>query len=312
MENFRILFVLLILCLFVNNSCFSSSRQITTETSNSNAAQTPTTENSKDESGAKAAATQGEIRKVDFKNFTFEPNCTGEDTQKITVKKGEYTLDKGDDKLYFTVENVTYGDLSGDKDDEAIILTVCNTGGTGQFSEGFIYGMKDGKPELLARIEGGDRADGGLRMAKVENGLLVVERNGAGETGGACCPEFVVTSKYKLEGKNLKQVGGDQQRELYPPQRVKFEKGATETTLNVKLTNDDDIKRFSIGAQSGQTLTVSSSAKDVSLTLLKGEAKTIEDGNRLQVELKKSGDFLVQVQKLGDKNVNASITIGIQ
>ena len=30
---------------------------------------------------------QTDIRKVDFKNFTFQPHCAGDQTQKVTVKK---------------------------------------------------------------------------------------------------------------------------------------------------------------------------------------------------------------------------------
>jgi hypothetical protein len=310
MKSFKIQYLLIILCLVWADACFVSSR-----TSNETSNTTPT--NSNDSSTAVSvnagAKVQNEIRKVDFKNFTYEASCVGEEPQKITVKKGEYSLNKSDyDQLYFSVTDLTYGDLDGDQNEEAIVLTVCNTGGTGQFSEGFVYGLKDTKPELLARIEGGDRADGGLRKAKVENGLLVVERNGAGETGGACCPEFVVTSKYKLEGKNLKQVGGDERRELYPAQKVKFEKGASEAAINVKLTNDDDTKRFSVGAQAGQFLFASSNSKDVSITLVKGDADIAKDGDSLEATLKKSGEFVIQVQKISDKTVNASITIEIR
>jgi hypothetical protein len=301
------------LCIACANGCFVSNRTTNSENSNANPTQTNSSEATKDESANAGGKVSNEIRKVDFKNFTYEPNCAGEDTQKITVKKGEYSLEKGDfDRLYFSVMDVAYGDLNGDQNEEAIILTNCNTGGTGQFSEGFIYGLKDTKPELLARIEGGDRAYGGLRSAKVENGLLVVQRNDAGDQGASCCPEFVVTSKYKLEGKNLKKVGGDERRELYPAQRVKFEKGASDATLNVKLTNDEDIKRFSVGAQAGQYLSVTSNSKDVSISLIKGDADVSKDGDALEATLKQNGEFVIQVQKISDKTVNASVTIEIR
>jgi len=305
--------LIVLVCLIFAGACFVSNRKdATTETSNTNNAQGTSGEGSKEDSGAKAASTN-EIRKVDFKNFTYEPTCAGEGTKKVTVKKGEFTIPKGDDQMYFTVDQATYGDLTGDQNEEAIILTVCNTGGTGQFSEGFIYGLKEGKPELLSRIEGGDRAYGGLRSAKAESGTLIVQRNDAGETGGACCPEFVVTTKYKLEGNDLKQIGGEDRKDLYPPQRVKFEKGAVETTLNIKLTNDDDIKRFVIGGGAYQLMTVQSTAKDVSITLIKGDAEILADGDEFfQANLKENGDYIVQVQKLGDKNVNTTITFEIQ
>jgi hypothetical protein len=313
MKNFIFRFILTFLCLVLANACFVSSRKDEANSPNSNAAQTNSPDNSKDASVDSGANPQSEIRSVDFKNFTYEPYCAGEGTQKIAVKKGEYTLNKNEyDRMYFTITNVTYGDVNGDQSEDALILTICNTGGTGQFSEGFIYGMKDGKPELLSRIEGGDRADGGLRSAKVENGLLVVERNGAGETGGACCPEFVVTSKYRLEGKNLKQIGGDSKREIYPPQRVHFEKGTSGTFVDVKFTKDEEIKRFIIGAQANQTLRIESNSKDISITLVKGNAEIIEDGRSFQAALKESGDFVIQVQNLADKNHTASINFDIR
>lgn len=133
------------------------------------------------------ATAQSEIRKVDFKNFTYPAHCASEETENLTVKDGEFSREKQEDgyvdRLYFRVFDITYGDLNADRRDEAIALTVCNTGGTGNFSEGFIYTMKGGKPSLVARIPGGDRAYGGLRQAYVENGLLVVESNDVGELG---------------------------------------------------------------------------------------------------------------------------------
>ena len=84
------------------------------------------------------------IHKIDFKNFTYQPSCTdmedGKNMEKITVKDGEFTRDKdkdgNEDHFDFSIVAVSYGDLNGDKQDEALILSNCNTGGTGQFTEG--------------------------------------------------------------------------------------------------------------------------------------------------------------------------------
>src|SRR5258706_11104090 len=139
---------------------------------------------------------QVDIHKVDFRNFTYRPYCVGDEPHKMTVKNGESIEDKQMDgyvdHTYFEIRGIKYGDLNADAKDEAIIITNCNTGGTGQFTEGFVYTIKAGKPILWARIPGGDRAYGGLRDARVENGLLVVESNDVGEESGACCPEFIV------------------------------------------------------------------------------------------------------------------------
>src|SRR5438445_13218141 len=84
---------------------------------------------------------QADTHKVDFRNFTYQPYCAGEETQKITVKNSEFSQEKQMDgyvdRMYFEIRGIAYGDLNGDGKDEAIIITNCNTGGTGQFTEGF-------------------------------------------------------------------------------------------------------------------------------------------------------------------------------
>lgn len=262
--------------------------------------------------GGGAAFKPGEIKKTDFKNYTYETNCAGEKAEKLTVKNGEYSREKGDDRVFFNVYAVTYGDVNGDADDDAIVLTNCNTGGTGQFSEGWVFAMKDGKPSLIANIEGGDRAYGGIRSAKAEGGVILVDQNDAGDEGGACCPEFAIVTKYKFDGKGLKKIGADPRRELYPAQRVKFSRGETSTTISLKLSADDDIKRYVVGASAGQTLFVTTSSKDLTLSLIDGEGETLQDGESLEVNLNENGDFKFQLQKTSEKSVNATLTIEIR
>ena len=87
----------------------------------------------------------------------------------------------------------------------ADVSTVCNTGGSGDFSDGFIYGMVNEKPKLLAVIDGGDRANGGIHSATIKNGLVQVERYGT--DGGACCPEWTEIRNYQLRDGKLVEVG---------------------------------------------------------------------------------------------------------
>lgn len=156
------------------------------------------------------AFAESDIRKIGFENFTYQPSCAGEEKLNVTVKNGEFsreTKQEGyEDRLHFSVFSVVYGDIDRDGKDEAIILTSCNTGGTGQFTEGFVYTIKTGQPTLLARIAGGDRAEGGLRTAKVANGFLVIDRN-RDEGKGLCCPEFAELVKYQWKGNKLVQIG---------------------------------------------------------------------------------------------------------
>src|SRR6478736_6606969 len=86
--------------------------------------------------------------------------------------------------------------------------------------------MKAGKPALLARVPGGDRADGGLRSITVQNGLLVVEYNDPDKAAGACCPEGIAIQKMRVSGSILLDVGVPITRELYPKARITLSKGA--------------------------------------------------------------------------------------
>jgi hypothetical protein len=264
-----------------------------------------------------AALAQTDIHSVDFKNFAYQPSCadmeSGKNPETITVKDGEFSRDKdkdgNEDHFFFTVTDVNYGDLTGDKQDEAVVLSVCNTGGTGQFSEGFIYSMKAGKPVLLARVPGGDRADGGLRSLTVENGLLVVDANDPSPDSGACCPEFALRSTFRLTGDKLSEVGKAVRRELYPKKRLSFAKGTSETTFTVKIAVDDR-KRYIVGARAGQTLSVSANTGGVYLGLL-GDTETKEGTNSFTAVLPNSGDYTIEVGNDGDKEIEVTITIKI-
>lgn len=257
---------------------------------------------------------QCDIHQVNFKNFTYLPYCAGEEPEKVTAKNGEFSSEKQmdgyADRIYFNVTAVNYGDLTGDGVDDAVVLTVCNTGGTGNFSEGFIYSIKNGKPVLAARIAGGDRAYGGLHSAKVENGLLVVERYNPGETGGACCPEILKTSKYRLATYKLVENGKPSSRDLYPKQRINFAKGTSGTTFKSTVPGGE-LKRFVVGARSGQTLTVSFVGPDGALRLL-DDVEVNEGINNFVAKLPRSGDFVFEIQNLAEASRDFTITVRIR
>ena len=85
----------------------------------------------------------------------------------------------------------------------------------------YIFTWKDGKPALIWPFRTGDRADGGLKDLRAENGNLVVELYGqdrfllgGSETGKItddreqlCCPTYLTRSYYKWNGKNFLMQG---------------------------------------------------------------------------------------------------------
>jgi hypothetical protein len=260
------------------------------------------------------ADAQSGIRSTDFKNFTYPALCAGDNPESITVKNGEFSketqMDGYIDRIYFNVFDISYGDLNGDGGDEAIVLSSCNTGGTGNFSEGFVFTANAGRPVLLARIPGGDRAYGGLRKAKVENGLLVVESNDPGENGANCCPELAITTRYKLTGSRMSAVGKPERRELFPTERVSFQRGTSGTTFSVTIPSYEG-RRYLVGARGGQTLKVSTNSDKVSLRLLE-DADLAAGINNFTARLPKNSDYTIEIQNNAEKELTITLNIKIQ
>jgi hypothetical protein len=108
-----------------------------------------------------AAWAAEDVHAVDFRNFVYQPSCADFEAQEeakvpVRVTGGRFEAAAGSDLegTYFEITEVLYGDLTGDGRDEAIVRSLCSTGGTGRFDEGFVYGMKDGKPLLLGPASG--------------------------------------------------------------------------------------------------------------------------------------------------------------
>nr|HMS42718.1 hypothetical protein [Pyrinomonadaceae bacterium] len=108
-----------------------------------------------------SANAQNDIRKVDFRNFTYDiQSLDGENKSKVTVEDGSFSHMSEDDRYLLAIADVVYGDLDGDGKEEAAVGIIENTGGTGQFSSGLIFTMRGGKAVVLTTFAGGDRAYG--------------------------------------------------------------------------------------------------------------------------------------------------------
>lgn len=114
-----------------------------------------------------------------------------------------------------------YFDVTGDGQDEAVVILKIETAGSAIPQLVYIFSWSGGKPELIWPFRTGDRADGGLKDLRAENGMLVVELYGQDrfvlgqtETGKItddreqlCCPTFFTRSFYKWNGKNFLMQG---------------------------------------------------------------------------------------------------------
>lgn len=158
-----------------------------------------------------------DIRKLDFRNFRYTPECLrNEDGTRdnLTTRGGSYERGEEFDKISFTVGEVAYGNLSGDAREEAVVLTTCSTGGSGSFTEGFVYSLVDGRPREIGRIESGSKAYGGIVSMRVDQGLIIVERYATDEDGPHCCPRYIDTTQLRWDGGRFEPVGVRTRRAL--------------------------------------------------------------------------------------------------
>lgn len=243
------------------------------------------------------AVGQANIRAIDFKNFTYPAYCADDKPNPVEVKHGDFEHrgnESAMDYFHFWVKSVEFGDLDGDGKDEAVVITVCHPGGTGKFSEGYIFSLQRNKPKLIGRFPGGDRADGGLVAASVENGFLNVERNEL--SGGLCCPNFTVTQTYRFSKGNFTSVGDSVRKELYPPKRIVLPPSQNEVVFTETI---DYVQRYVISAATGQILTVSTNLPNAPVSLYRG-GELIDDGmNGLKAQFRPDEDIIFGIYNNG-------------
>lgn len=192
---------------------------------------------------ASAASTKNSIRSVDFRNFEWE-TLSGEP---IVAKNG--VADRGNnedgDLLHFEVLDVDHGDIDGDGEEEAIVSTLENTGGTGQFTDAVVFRLTGKGPVRVTSHGIGDRADGGLKGVVIVGGVAQIERYTKGL--GACCPTVLSTYFVKLRGDKLVTARPTTQRATMmlgsgadvPKTKIQFLKGTASANVSGSASDRD-------------------------------------------------------------------------
>jgi len=169
------------------------------------------------------AATETDIKKVDFVNFTYHSSlCSQEYGKKgigklVRVRNGEFK----NKNVFFAVSDtkIIYADVTGDGLEDAIVPVSCGAV-TANFErfEVYVYTIKDGRATLLAGISDkgmerdyrrhypdaksywGVKEDG----IKVQNGNLEID---VLADGSHAYPKYIVTLEYHLKGGTLRIIG---------------------------------------------------------------------------------------------------------
>ncbi len=185
--------------------------------------------------------TNSPIGNFDFKNYTYElprgwqnPDGTAEITLKngrVPPVQGRVTTNEMTDeekaeirqgrRIGMSYVTTKFMDVTIDGQDEAVVILKVETAGSAIPQIVYVFTWNDGKPELLWPFRTGDRADGGLKDIRFENGLLVIELYGqdrfelgqtetgkiTGDEEQLCCPTYWTRSFYKWNGKNFLMQG---------------------------------------------------------------------------------------------------------
>jgi len=164
------------------------------------------------------------IRSVDFRNFSYPmtKELYSPHSRKRFFRLKDGLLPETRDKRGFIDEmgvylsKVSFGDVTGDDQEEAIVVLSFVTGGSSMLDCVYVYTWDQRRPKLLWAFDTGDRAYGGLRRVKAENGRLLVELYGNGKilgkdldaedktNRGACCPTLFTRAHYKWIGNGFR------------------------------------------------------------------------------------------------------------
>lgn len=165
--------------------------------------------------------TDSPIGKFDFKNFAY-PLPRGwqdPDGDEAVLENGARKMTE--DKIGLSYVTTEFFDVTGDGQDEALVILKIVTAGSAIPQLVYVFTWKDNKPELIWYFRTGDRADGGLKDLRPEDGMLTVELYGqdrfilgevetskiTGDEEQLCCPTFFSRSRYKWNGKNFLMQG---------------------------------------------------------------------------------------------------------
>jgi len=188
---------------------------------------------------ATGVITSQDLKQFDFKDYSYPwggpPNWSEElewldltESNVVRLTNGRWSDPAQDEerakyKLPFaglTLESVSSGDLTGQGQDDAVVVIRYDTGGT-QFEEFvYIYSLVAGHPSLLAYFHAGDRAYLGLYRVYAQHKELVVELYDPSKRTGDCCSSGLIRTRYRWNANKFEPVGKKEFGTTQTPSRL--------------------------------------------------------------------------------------------
>ena len=141
------------------------------------------------------------LRMRSLRNMTYQSEATNAGWVRLTDGKFE---DAPGHVWVTLLDNVAWGDVTGDGRADAAVVLATNFGGSGVYHSLAVVTDVDGVPVNLSVAELGDRIK--LTGLAIENETIVVEMVTQGPSDPMCCPTKNVTRVYGVEGEELRLI----------------------------------------------------------------------------------------------------------
>lgn len=160
---------------------------------------------------AAEAQTPSTIKNVDFSNFSYRAEF-GDPKNEKTIKLANGQLTNSEEGITYNLfDKPVYGDLNGDKSEDAVVEIKLDSTGSYRDFEVQAYTFQNGAAKMLARVDStqatkdykkyypknADLHYAGVNPPKIQNGLVIVE---ALTDGSFACPKYTAVFSYKLSG----------------------------------------------------------------------------------------------------------------
>jgi basic membrane protein A len=149
--------------------------------------------------------TSGSLNLVALRHTTYNVEYTQNGTAPLS--NGQYletTPDGNLDVLVTLGGQVAYGDVTGDGQEEAVVIVVSDPNGSAVFHDLAVVADQEGLPVHLTSIALPDPVV--VKEIDVENGLIKVVMNTIGPGDGQCCPSLHTVSFYGLPDDQLVEL----------------------------------------------------------------------------------------------------------
>jgi len=139
---------------------------------------------------------------VDWANFTYISSCYG-NTQPFKARNGKAQNQLVHFQIYTPI---TYGDLTGDGQPEAVIRYSC-TGADFGGVHVFVYSGTANHPILLGElpliVKDGQGGNWSIETVHIANQVLQLSGRGYSASAPHCCPDLRVEASYRWDGKHF-------------------------------------------------------------------------------------------------------------